>query len=77
MFNIQIYTIYLIPHIIKLSFREVYKFEEYPMQDVELVEEYFSHPPLNDDVSDDPFYDFSDSNIEDEYDDMNAYMTHI
>ena len=31
-----------------------------------------SHPPLNDDVSNDCCYDFSDFHIEDEYHDMHA-----
>ena len=42
------------------------------MQEIELVKRDCSHPPLNDDVSDDSLSDFSDSNSEDEYDDMHA-----
>ena len=40
------------------------------MQEVELVKGDCSHPPLNDDVSDDSLFDFSDSNMEYEYDDI-------
>ena len=49
------------------------RFEEEPMQEIELVKGDCSHPPLNDDVSDDYLYDFSDSDIEYEYNDMNLY----
>ena len=35
------------------------------MQEIELVKGDCSHPPLNDDVSDDSLSDFYDSNIED------------
>ena len=44
--------------------------KEEPMQEVELVEGDCSHPPLNDDVSDVSISDFSDSDMEYEYDDM-------
>ena len=40
------------------------------MQEVELVEEDCSHPPLNDDVSDVSISDFSESDMEYEDDDM-------
>ena len=36
------------------------QFEEEPMQEIQLVKGDFSHPPLNDDVSDDFLFDFSD-----------------
>ena len=42
------------------------------MQDIELVKGGCSHPPLNDDVSDDSLSDFSDFDMEYEYDDINA-----
>ena len=42
------------------------------MQEDELVEGDCSHPPLNDDVSDVHLYYFSDSDIEYEYDGMDA-----
>ena len=49
------------------------QFEEEHMQEVELVEGGFSHPPLNDDVSDVYLSDFYDSDMEDEYDEMHSY----
>ena len=39
------------------------QFVEEPMQEIKLVKGECSHPPLNDDVSDDYFYDFYNSNI--------------
>ena len=44
------------------------QFEEEPMQEIKLVKGDWSHPPLNDDVSDDSFYDFYDYDMEYEYD---------
>ena len=43
------------------------------MQEIKLVKGECSHPPLNDDASDDSFSDFYDSDIEDEYYEMNSY----
>ena len=43
------------------------------MQEVELVEEDCSHPPLNYDVSDVYIYDFYNCDMEYEYDDINSY----
>ena len=42
------------------------------MQEVDLVEGDFSHPPLNDDVSDFYPYDFYNSDMEDEYYEINS-----
>ena len=41
------------------------------MQEIELVKGDFSHPPLNDDISNVSLYNFSDYNTEYEY-----YYTH-
>ena len=41
------------------------------MQEAKLAHGECSHPPLHDDVSDEKFYDFSDSDIGDDDDDMN------
>ena len=49
------------------------QFEEDPMQEIELVKGDCSHPPLNDDVGDDSLFDFSNSNMEYEHDEMHAY----
>ena len=49
------------------------QFKEDPMQEVELVEGDCWHPPLNDDVSDVSIYYFSDSNMEDEDNEIHAY----
>ena len=49
------------------------QFKEDPMQEFELVKGDCSHPPLNDDVSDDYLSNFSDCDIQDEYYDMHAY----
>ena len=43
------------------------------MQEIELVKEDCSHPPLNDDVGTDYIYDFYDYDMEYEFDDMYAY----
>ena len=43
------------------------------MQEIELVKGDCSHPPLNDDVSDDYISYFSDSNMKYEYYEMHAY----
>ena len=49
------------------------QFEKEPMQEIKLVKGDCSHPPLNDDVSDDYSYDFSDSDIEDDFYHMHTY----
>ena len=50
------------------------QFEEEPMQEIKLVKGECSHHPLNDDVSDDSFYDFYDYYIDYNYDDeMHSY----
>ena len=49
------------------------EFEEDPMQEIELVKGECSHPPLNDDVSDDSSSNFYDYDINDDYVDMNSY----
>ena len=43
------------------------------MQEIKLVKGDFSHPPLNDDVSDNYLSYFYDSYMEYEYYDMNSY----
>ena len=43
------------------------------MQEFELAQGDCSHPPLHDDVSDDYYYDFSDSDIGYDDDDMHSY----
>ena len=43
------------------------------MQETELDHGECSHPPLHDDVSDESFSDFSNSNISDYIDDMHSY----
>ena len=48
------------------------QFKEEPMQEIELVKGDCSHPPLNDDVSDDSLSDFYNYYIEDKYYDMNS-----
>ena len=57
----------------KILIERSVQLEEETMQEIKLVKGECSHPPLNDDVSDDYFSDFSDSYIEDDYDDMHAY----
>ena len=47
--------------------------EEEPMEEVELEEGECSHLPLNDDVCDVSIYYFSDSNMEDEDNEIHAY----
>ena len=42
----------------KTFIERIVQFEEELMQETELVKGECSHPPLNDDVSDDYFYDF-------------------
>ena len=48
-------------------------FEEEPMEDIKLVKWECSHPPVNDDVSYDSFYEFFCYYMEDEYDEIHAY----
>ena len=48
------------------------QFKEEPMQEIELVKGDCSHPPLNDDVSDDSLSNFSDSDMEYEYYDIHT-----
>ena len=67
------YTLYLIPHLRKTFIDRSVHLEEEPMQEVELVEGGCSHPPHNDDVSDVSLYDFSNSDMEYEDADKNAY----
>ena len=43
------------------------------MQEIELDQGECSHPPLHDDVSDESLSNFSDSDIDDYYDDMYSY----
>ena len=54
----------------KTFIQRIVQFKEERMQEVELVEGDCSHSPLNDDVSDVFISDFSDSDMEYEYDDM-------
>ena len=49
------------------------QFEEEPMQEIELAQGECSNPPLHDDVSNDSSYDFSDSDIDYDDDDMHSY----
>ena len=48
------------------------QFEEEPMQEIKLVKGDCSHPPLNDDVRDDYFFDFYDYDMEYDYDDTHV-----
>ena len=52
------------------------QFEEDLMQETELDHGECSHPPLHDDVNDESFSHFSDSDIDDDVDDMHSNMTH-
>ena len=56
----------------KTFIKKSVEFEEEPMQEIELVKGDCSHPPLNDDVSDDYFSNFYDSIMEYEDDDIHA-----
>ena len=47
-------------------------FEEEPMQEIELVKGDYSHPPLNDDVSDDYLFDFYYYDMEYEDDEIHS-----
>ena len=65
------YNIFYLPSEKKFIERSV-QFEEEPMQEVELEEGDCSHPPLNNDVSHVYLSDFSDFDMEDEYDNMHS-----
>ena len=51
-------TILFYPSSHKTFIERIVQFEEELMQETELVKGECSHPPLNDDVSDEYFYDF-------------------
>ena len=66
-------TIYFILHLIKHSLREVYNSKKSPCKRLRVVEGDCSHPPLNDDISDVSVSDFSNYDMEYEYDYMNVF----
>ena len=66
------------PSSLKTFIERSVQFEEEPMQEIELDKGDSSHPPLNDDVSNDSFSDFYDCDMGDENDYIHAdHASHI